>query len=133
MATVTQICEMSILEVADRVTASLPRHWVLCDVELSLTTPHRTVRRVGALLASRTEGYWRAGRRAGRAAVDVFPAGPTSAVVSVVLRNVAPTAPPDLATRLARIIRDRAEGEVEPAPLTVPTAPRVSVWKTARS
>ncbi|MBW3665468.1 MAG: hypothetical protein KY469_20425 [Actinobacteria bacterium] len=132
MATVTQICEISVLEVADRVTASLPRHWMLSDAELSLTTPPRTVRRVGTLLACRTEGYWRAGRRAGRATVDVVPAGPVIALVSVVLHDVPSTAAPDLATRLARISRDRAEGRIEPAPLAVPTPPRVSMWKTAR-
>lgn len=132
MATVTQICEMSVHEVADRVTVSLPRHWLLPDVELSLTTVRRTARRVGALLACRTDGYWRSGRRAGRATVDVVPAGPASALVSVVLHDVPPTAAPDLAMRLARIIRDRAEGQVEPATLAVPTPPRVTMWKTAR-
>lgn len=129
----THVGELAVFEAHERIVARMPATVQVGAARFELDRTGRPHRLVGRVEATRFDGAWRVGRHRGDWRIDVVPAGPHGALLTVVVEGWRRRGGDDLAHALTRSLRDRMEEPLlgRPIDLERDDVLTVPVWETA--
>lgn len=105
----THVAELSVFEAHDRIVGRMPARVQVGSARFDLDRTGRRHRLVGRIEATRFTGAWQMGRHQGDWRIDVVPAGPHGALLTVIVEGWRRRGGDDLALALTRSLRDRME------------------------